>query len=148
MNKLLPILTALLLAASMAAEAQTYYKWRDDAGTVHFTAEPPIDREYEAINTSGQVIGRSAERAATAAEADAAETAATAQMPREGEVDPELIRQRCQQARENLFWLQANRRIVVERDDGTEEFIDADEQQRQIEQNRAFLEEWCGNVRG
>lgn len=147
-NDIMAILAALLLAASMAAEAQVYYKWRDDQGTVHFSAEPPIDRDYEAINTRGQVIGRSADGAPATDAAQAGQDEAAVQMPREAKVDPDLIRSRCQQARENLFWLQAKRRIIVERDDGTQEFIGPEEQQRQIQANRAFLEEWCGNVPG
>lgn len=145
MNPLIVALSLALLLLTGTASAQTYYKWRDAQGTVHFTAEPPIDKDYEVINTSGQVVGRSADRSAAASAAGEETAQPAAQMPREAAIDPELIAQRCQQARENLYWLQANRRIVVERDDGSEEFIDAEEQQRQIEQNQAFIDEWCAD---
>lgn len=135
---LLLILCALLVAAPAAA--RTYYKWTDDSGTVHFTAEPPSDRDYETINTSGQVIGSSQ---APAQPAQTQETAEDVQMPRQGAPDPEVVAARCRQARENLVWLQSNRRIVVENDDGSETFIDADEQQQLIEDNQALLDEWC-----
>jgi len=134
------LLFALLAAAPVAAE--TYYKWTDDNGTVHFTAQPPADREYQTINTSGQITGGSPVAANTpppAGEMDEAQV----QMPREGAPDPEVVEARCQQAREQLFWLQSKRRIIVEQDDGSETFIDADEQQRLIEENQALIDEWC-----
>ena len=137
---LLLLLCALLVAAPAAA--RTYYKWTDDNGTVHFTAEPPNDRDDETISTSGQVTGSSATQ--TPAEApQAQESAEDVQMPRQAAPDPELVAARCAQARENLVWLQSNRRIIIENDDGSETFIDADEQQRLIEENQALIDEWC-----
>lgn len=140
-----PILLFLFLCAALIAApaaAKTYYKWTDDIGTVHFTVEPPKDREYETINTSGQVIGTSDTQAEeTPAEAETA--AEDVQMPRQAAPDPEVVKARCEQARQNLFWLRSNRRIVVENDDGSETFIDFEEQQRQIEKNQELIDEWC-----
>jgi len=137
---LVVLLCAILVAAPAAA--RTYYKWTDDNGTVHFTAEPPSDRDYESINTSGQVTGSSQTPAQPAAP-QAEESAPDVQMPRQAAPDPEVVAARCQQARENLFWLQSKRRIVIENDDGSETFIDADEQQRLMEENQALIDEWC-----
>lgn len=137
---LLLILCALIVAAPAAA--RTYYKWTDDNGTVHFTAEPPSDRDYQTINTSGQVTGSSQTQADTASPQEQ-EAAEEVQMPRQAAPDPELVAARCEQARENLFWLQSKRRIVIENDDGSETFIDPDEQQQMIEENQALIDEWC-----
>lgn len=135
------LILAVVLGMSPAL-AQRYYKWVDEQGTTHFTAEPPRDADYEIVDTSGAVIGSSS--AATGrGQQDQAEEPEPIAMPREGEVDPERVAQRCEQARENLFWLRANRRIQVERDDGSMEFIDFEEQQRLIEENEAILAEWC-----
>ena len=138
--KLLMLLFTLLAAAPVAAE--TYYKWIDDSGTVHFTAQPPADREYKIIDTSGQITGVSPAPANTPPAAGEDEEA-RAQMPREAAPDPEVVEARCQQARENLFWLQSKRRIIVENDDGGETFIDAERQQQLIEENQALISEWC-----
>lgn len=145
MNPLIVALSLALLLLTGTASAQTYYKWKDAQGTVHFTSEPPIDRDYEVINTSGHIVGRSVPGAERKSETAEQSAQPAAQMPREASIDPDLIAQRCQQARENLYWLRANRRIIVERDDGSEEFIDAEEQQAQIEQNQAFIDEWCSD---
>lgn len=142
-SKLLLLLCALLVAAPAAAK--TYYKWTDDSGTVHFSAEPPNNRDYETVTADGQVVGSS--RAQTQSEAQQARQAAEdVQMPREAAPDPEVVAARCKQARENLFWLQSKRRIIVENEDGRD-FIDAEEQQRLIEENQTLINEWCDQAR-
>jgi len=133
----------LLVATPGAAGAQTYYKWTDDEGTVHFTAEPPADRDYESIDTNGNVVASTRPEPSEPGQDSEAAAAAEPVLPREGEPDPELIEARCKQARENLFWLESKRRIVVEDDQGNERFIDAEEQQDLIEENRALIAEWC-----
>lgn len=140
------LLAMLMLTTS--AMAQTYFKWVDDEGTVHFTAEPPQDRAYERIDTSGNVIGSSTPVTTdpTGAEDDMAEDATA--MPREGQVDSEELATRCAQARENMFWLENRRRIAVERHDGTEDFVEGDDRIRMIEETQAFLDEWCQDVPG
>lgn len=135
------VVCCVLLAWASPSEAQTYYKWTDDSGTVHFTAEPPQDRDFESIDTRGNVIAST--RRDPASEAEAANDEAEPQMPREGEPDPEMIEARCTQARENLFWLESQRRIIVEDDQGNDRFIDPEEQQRLIEENRALIAQWC-----
>ena len=135
-------LCALFAAAPIAAE--TYYKWTDENGTVHFAAQPPADQEYETVNTSGRITGGSPAPANTPPPTGETEEAQV-QMPREAAPDPEVVEARCQPARENRFWLQSKRRIIVENDDGGETFIDAEEQQRLIEENQALIDEWCGN---
>lgn len=132
------------LLASTPIAAKTYYKWTDEEGTVHFTSEPPRGRDYESINTSGRVVGteRARSRAEDAEDAEA-DAAADVQMPREAKPDPEVIAARCRQARENLFWLNNKRRVMVEGDDGEEEFASPEKQQEMIEENQALIDEWC-----
>ena len=140
------IVAALMLSTSVLA--QTYFKWVDDEGTVHFTAEPPQDRAFERIDTSGNVIGRSAPTNTSPAEAEGATAEGEVVMPREGQPDSEEIAARCAQARENMFWLENRRRIAVERDDGTEDFVEGDDRISMIEETQAFLDEWCQDVPG
>jgi len=147
-SSLAAVACCLLMAAVGHLEAQTYYKWTDENGTTHFTAEPPMDRDFESIDTSGNVISSTrleSPDVSTTAEETMEEVS---RAPREGEPDPELVEARCNEARENLFWLQSNRRVIVEDDQGNEQFIDVDRQQQLIEENRALLEEWCGGIDG
>jgi len=124
--------------------AQTYYKWVDESGTVHYSANPPADRAYERVDTRAQVIiSRAPESAATDSEES---TSDPVQLPREAPPDPEQLRARCRQRQENLFWLQSNRRVILEAEDGSEQLMSQNEQDRMIEENRAFLQQWCQDV--
>lgn len=131
----------LAVAAAAPATAQTYYKWIDDIGTVHYTARPPADRDYERVDVSAPPPSNS--QALPQADAEPAETAEDVQMPRRAAPDPEVVRARCRQARENLFWLESKQRIRVEEDDGSQRFVDADERERLIDEARTTIEEWC-----
>ena len=133
------LLTILLLP--IAAQGQSYYKWRDDQGTTHFTSEPPLDRDYEIVDTRGNVVGRSAPTVPDQPEA----RSDSMPLPREGAPDPEEVARRCRQARENMVALTGNRRIVMERDDGSEVLLTEDERQEQIERNQAILDQWCAD---
>lgn len=140
------ILLASLLACLMlpiAAEAQSYYKWRDDQGTVHFSTEPPVDRDYEIVDTRGNIVGRSAPTAPAEPE-----TEDEIVMPREAEPDPEVVARRCRQARENLLALNANRRILMEREDGTEVMLTEEQRQQQIQRNQDVIDELCSEDQG
>lgn len=137
-------LVALLLTGSAQVLAQTYYKWTGDNGTVHFTANPPEDRPYEAIDTLGNVVpSREASDEEADADPEQQEDENDVQMPRQAEPDPEVIAARCTQARENMYWLENRRRITVDRADGTEEFVEGEDRIRMIEETQAFIDEWC-----
>lgn len=137
---------AALLVASTSGWGQTYYKWTDDEGTTHFTSAPPQDRDYETVRTSANVVSRPAP-AAPESDQDEEETGMEdeAQMPRQGEPDPEVVEARCVQARENLYWLQNRRRIEVERSDGTIEFVEGEDREAMIAETQSFLDEWCSD---
>ncbi len=133
----------LLVAAASSAQAQTFFKWVDDQGTVHFTAEPPQDRAFERVDTTGNVIGTSSDMTFENNDDEPVEQTDESLMPREGEPDPEEVAARCEQARENLFWLQNRRRIAVEKPDGSEEFVQGDDRITMMEETQAFIDEWC-----
>ncbi|MBY6205913.1 DUF4124 domain-containing protein [Halomonas denitrificans] len=140
---------ALVLAASTSGWGQTFYKWTDDEGTTHFTASPPDDRDYETVNTSISVVSRvGGSTAPEPAPEDEEEAADEAQMPRQGEPDPEQVAARCTQARENMFWLQNRRRIEVERADGTIEYVEGEDREAMIAETQAFIDQWCDEQAG
>jgi len=130
--------------ACLPLAAQTYYKWVDDQGTVHYTADPPANRTYAEVDTQGQVIA-TREVAPPANSPDSTEPEQV-QMPRQAPPDPELVAARCRQAQENLFWLQNKRRVILEKDDGSQQFLNEEEQQQMVEESRALMEQWCENV--
>jgi hypothetical protein len=142
-QRILPI-CALLVAVTGPATAQTYYKWTDDAGTVHVTEQPPANRDYETVDIDTGRLGNADVAAATETPADDA-SGARAAMPRRAEPDPEELAARCEQARANLFWLQSKQRIRVEGDDGSQRYIDQEERQQMIDEAQALIDEWCSD---
>jgi hypothetical protein len=138
---LIPTLFLLALTPTGPVAAQTYYKWTDDNGTVHFTAQPPVDREYERVTASMGRLGNA--DVASELDSEPAESADDVQMPRRAPPDPEVVEARCQQARENLFWLESKQRIRVEEDDGTQRYVDNDERERLLEDARTAVDDWC-----
>ncbi|MEM1080788.1 MAG: DUF4124 domain-containing protein [Pseudomonadota bacterium] len=146
-----PLIALLMMCGLMVstAEAQTYFKWVDEDGTTHFTAEPPADRPFERIDTTGNVIGTSDDLSfENVGDEDVDMPSEASLMPREGEPDPEALAASCAQARENMFWLQNRRRIAVENPDGSEDFVEGDDRTAMIDQTQAYLDEWCQDVPG
>lgn len=147
-HRILPlILLMLTMLVVEPAAARTYYKWVDDRGTTHFTAEPPNDRDYDVISTSGQRLGnRSFEPANPASREAPPEPEPAAQLPREDELsaeERERLAAQCEQARQNLQVMQTRSRIVVEEDDGTQRVAGEDERQRLIDEAQALIREYC-----
>jgi hypothetical protein len=139
----------LALAAMLAdpAAAKTFYKWVDDNGTTHFTAEPPNDRDYDVVSTTGQRLGNRAFEPANPSSREAPpEPEPGPQLPREAELssdERERLQAQCEQARQNLQVLQTRSRIVVEEDDGTQRVAGEDERQRLIDEAQALIREYC-----
>ncbi|MEN1727005.1 MAG: DUF4124 domain-containing protein [Pseudomonadota bacterium] len=125
------------------------YKWVDENGVTHFSARPPEGVEYERISTEGDRRERVAPRTVgdedmdddTAAEGD--DLLPTLSEVEVTQPDPELVAERCEQARTNLGWLTQRVRISVENDEGEVERISEEERQRLISENQTFMDEWC-----
>jgi hypothetical protein len=57
--------------------------------------------------------------------------------------DPELVAQRCEEARSNLSWMTQRVQINRENEDGEIERLTEDERQQMIQETQAFIDEWC-----
>lgn len=142
-------LVAFILAAAVAsgALANEVYKWVDDDGTTHFSAQPPIDRPYEIITPSAGRVGTVDPTAPRENRDDPADTSGGVPEMPEIEVrepDPEEVAQRCEQARENLFWLTERRRVSVrDEETGEETWLDDDQRLDMIDETEAVLREHC-----
>lgn len=149
MRVIAAILTLIVLAAT-PAWAQTLYKWVDAEGTTHFTREPPENREYEVISAAAGRLGKqdNTDRNQGSKSMDEEASSATSPPPRmretEPEVDPDEQAARCEQARQNQFWMSERRNIRVE-DPETGETRQLSEKDRQdrLRQAQRYLEENC-----
>ncbi len=120
--------------------AATIYKWKDDNGTVQYTAQPPSDRNYEKIKTSS---GSSSRSDASTANQPAAEDSKPEQkamnMPPESRKDPE----RCAWARHNLETLNTNSRIKIQDENGEMRFLNQEEISEKRKEVETAIEQSC-----
>ncbi len=143
MNKIL-LLVALALFAVSAPASDAIYKWVDEEGVTHFSAQPPEDVDYERVSAAfGTRAGPStSEPAESAVPEDADEDADSDEA--DEPTSAEEIAERCEQARENLEILRERERVALQRDDeGEEEELDAERREEVIAETQAYIDEWC-----
>jgi hypothetical protein len=146
MKRFLTLILAGGLCAAMATATanETIYKWVDAEGVTHYSPHPPDGIEYERLTAVG-----GSTRAGTSTDETTAEPSPEAmpEMPavQRGETgpDPEVVAERCEQARQNLAELTESTRIILREEDGSEQLLDQEGRQRTIEETEAFIEEWC-----
>ncbi len=149
-------IAGILLAAGLAgfmaqpeavAQEQTIYKWVDVEGVIHYTARPPDDAEYEEVDINNREPLDSAADDGTMAEAG--QPAEPASSPPEQpqmettEPDPEMVAERCAQARDNLEKLNRHANLVISGEDGQRRAVTNEERQRMLEEAQQFIDEWC-----
>jgi hypothetical protein len=146
------VLLAALLAGLSAgqgavAQEQTIYKWVDEEGVVHYTARPPEGVDYQEVGIETREPVDSA--AGDGGGDDEAERTAeddTATDPGERETlgpDPEVVAERCEQARRNIENLTRYANVLVRGEDGEQREVTEEERKRMLEEARQFVEEWC-----
>jgi len=145
------LLTISALLATASAE-ETVFKWVDNNGVTHYSAQPPDGIAFERISiqhAGGAALPTQADSPGpSAATGPDAETEAEHVLPELAETrveppDPELVAERCRQARENLSWLTERTQLLFEDETGQTRRLDEDERQNLIEENRAFIDQWC-----
>jgi len=142
------LVIALLSGVTNPVQAQEeIYKWVDADGVTHFSARPPEGIEYQRINTFSNVVQTVSPQSVGESDSDE-RTANTGLMPTLPEVeiqqpDPEVVAERCEQARSNLSWMTQRVRLNRENDQGQMEAISEEQRQQMIQQSRDFISEWC-----
>lgn len=129
----------LLLAATAAipASADTIYRWVDDEGVTHFTAQPPKNRPSTRVRTqTGHSTPVDYSNFRSDANGDSENNGAESDSVRE--FDDE----RCAIAQRNLRTLEVGGRIAIE-ENGQQRFLNEEEIQAQTEQARAIIDEAC-----
>lgn len=133
------IALTVLLAPMIAAE-EVIYTWTDDDGVQHFSAQPPEGQDYRIVDS----IGAGAE-AFSASENDEPRPSEPPVLPemRQAEPDPEVVRERCEQARSNLEFLLQDRPALLQQNDGEPQPMDEETRQQMIEETEDFIADWC-----
>ncbi|SEL72193.1 protein of unknown function [Atopomonas hussainii] len=138
--------TALLTGLSAPALAAQVYKWVDEKGVTHFTAEPPPGQQSEQLNI------KIAPAKASAPSTDAlkeAQSKADEQKALDDKVKADVAKENkeraeyCQANRENLAQLRNNPRVRVEDDKGEVRVLGEDERQERIANAEKNIGEYC-----
>lgn len=140
------VFVGLTLQPDASAEEQTIYKWLDDEGVVHYTARPPDDVDYEEVGIeSREPVEANTDNDETASGEDGGGERMPPEQPEmtRSEPDPELVAERCAQARSNIENLNRYQNVTVRGDDGEQRSVSDEERMRMIEEAQAFIDEWC-----
>lgn len=143
---LVAVLAALTTQPGAMAQQQTIYKWVDAEGVVHYTAQPPEGVDYDEVGIdTREPVETAAANDETADEQSREETGIPPEQPEMAatEPDPEMVTERCEQARRNVENLTQHANVLVSGDDGEQRQITEAERQRMLEEARQFIDEWC-----
>ncbi|MEI7036925.1 DUF4124 domain-containing protein [Fulvimonas yonginensis] len=131
------LLGVLLACSAAAASAQdTYYKWTDASGTVHFSATPPAGQRAEAVKVGGTGAARVApgQPPAAAGSAQQFEQATAA-----------YRRQSCEAARNDLKVLSQGRMVVSGDSPDVATKLDAEQREQARLRAQQRVSQFCDN---
>jgi hypothetical protein len=148
-----PVLLLLILAVfALPVGAETFYKWTDEQGNVHYTDEPPTHGEYEKVrpatappDSEAVSAGERLEAWRTRQkEAKAREAERRAERQEKAHAE-EARRENCERAREKARVLEQSTRILLppEEEGGEPVRMPDDERLSQLEQAREAVAEFC-----
>lgn len=122
---------ALLLGFSAQAD-EIIYTWTDQDGVRHFAAQPPEGREYRIVEMPGAASSDSGARPDAAREPLAPAPSAGINL---AEADPELLRERCEEARSMLDRLNQGT--------GDAALVDPAAREQMMQETEDFIAQWC-----
>ncbi|RYZ80020.1 MAG: DUF4124 domain-containing protein [Proteobacteria bacterium] len=123
--------------------AAKVYKWTDDKGVVHFSAQPPLNTQTQVIKpqiSKGTPTGESAASEEPVSEASGKSSVA-ASAP--AQLAPTKDPARCEVARKNEQSLKTYNRIKVQGEDGEFRFLSEEEKQQKMDEANAAIQESC-----
>jgi hypothetical protein len=138
------ISTTFLLTTAQAAGM---YKWTDEQGNVHYSQQPPRDKQYERMKVD------KAPRSASTPPASSSSTGTSGGSQTSGEssgsttVEDELAKnaeirkKNCEAAKKNLQVFQVYRRVKGE--DGKIRVVTEKEREEQIQRSKEAIREFC-----
>jgi len=137
------ISTAVLITTAQAAGM---YKWTDEQGNIHYTQQPPRDKEYEKMKVDK--APRSANTPSTpSSSATSGGSGQSSGEPASTTVDDELAKnaeirkKNCEAAKKNLQVFQVYRRVKGE--DGKVRVVSEKEREEQIQRSKDAIKEFC-----
>ncbi|MDR6234839.1 DUF4124 domain-containing protein [Pseudomonas oryzihabitans] len=147
-------LSALALACSLSVQAAQVYKWTDDKGVTHFSAQPPDDQKANEVDVkvAPQINGGGS--APTYKMPNGAQQPSVSNDAQQQELDRKVkaqvredqakLKAQCDQARQNLAQLRNNPRILVQSGRGETRRLTEEERQQRLAETQLSIEQNCG----
>lgn len=143
-----------LAVFALPVQAETFYKWTDEQGNVHYTDAPPAEGDYEEVRpatapSDGEAASASERLQAwreRQKEAKAREAEQRAEQAEEARAEA-AREENCSRAREKARVLEQNTRILLppEEEGGEPVRMSDDERLRQLEEAREQVAEFCND---
>jgi Domain of unknown function (DUF4124) len=146
------VLASALVVTPAVAQQATVYKWTDDQGVTHYSDQPPVDVESEAL----PIRYRRTDRAAVQNKIKTEETRQGAEDLREEQEDAEeetAATQRekdlaeraatCKQARERVTNYNQAQKLYKPGPDGDRIYLTDEELDAERADAQRVMEEWC-----
>ena len=142
----------LMLSFSLGgstAIAAKYYKWVDEDGVTHYSAQPPAAGQGEVIKVKSgassdkeSAMKRLEERRAKLEQDKLSEAEREAQEEAKRQ-NQKAMEEQCEQYRKNLTVMTQNPRVKLIGADGEARMLPEEERQQRMEKARKFIEENC-----
>lgn len=132
------LLTALMIFVSSASSAGLY-KWVDDEGNVHYSQNPPIDKQFERLKKP-----KPAEKSTTSlypSSTTDADAAAEATIKSETAKSAKRKKENCEVGKNNLNVYQVYRRFRGK--DGIVSRISEEERAKKIAKAKQLIRDFC-----
>lgn len=145
------MVSALVLAMIVTpASAEKIYKWVDEQGNIHYGSDKPVDAPAERMRVNTDKTGAVAGQRALAAEQkkidDAAKAVREKGIPAQPPV-PSLpakeVKQRCQQARDNLARIESRGQMRIRDEKGNITYATDEAKQQRIAAAKKAIREYC-----
>lgn len=141
---------ACCLSSSYVVAAK-YYKWVDEKGVTHYTAQPPASGEGEVIKVkSGHSSDKEAAMKRLQERRDRlqqqAEERANPQVDQQAAADKknaEIVKKNCEAYRKNLKVMNENSRVRMMDKNGEARVLPEEERQQKMKDAKKYLSENC-----
>lgn len=138
----LVVIPACLIASS--GYADSYYRWKDENGQIHYGSRPPQGVEAVKIKTYGggtstesNTPDQASNSGSDSADGDSGSQSETAQR-----ISAER-KQQCDNEKQRLSTLESSARIRMKNDDGSTKYLSPEEQAKEISTSKEFLKNAC-----
>jgi len=132
MHHRLAVAAALALLFALAGAHAEVYKWTDDEGVTHYTAQPPPSEKAKVLDPAVGSPDDSPDETNASEEQNAA-----------ADEDTQSVASYCKKLREQIKTLESDRPVKIRTGEDSLKELNDDEREQRLTEARTQLEEQC-----